>query len=58
MNTGTLNFAANLSMLYGHLPLLQRPAAAAAAGFTAAEIWWPFDSPFRPTATSTPWPAP
>lgn len=45
MNTGTLNFAANLSMLYGHLPLLQRPAAAAAAGFTAAEIWWPFDSP-------------
>lgn len=45
MNTGPLNFAANLSMLYGHLPLLQRPAAAAAAGFTAAEIWWPFDSP-------------
>lgn len=45
MNTGTLKFAANLSMLYGHLPLLQRPATAAAAGFEAAEIWWPFDSP-------------
>ncbi|WP_328373309.1 TIM barrel protein (plasmid) [Streptomyces sp. NBC_00445] len=45
MNTGTLKFAANLSMLYGHLPLLERPGAAAAAGFEAAEIWWPFDSP-------------
>ncbi|MFI6287641.1 hydroxypyruvate isomerase family protein [Streptomyces sp. NPDC051018] len=45
MNTGALKFAANLSMLYGHLPLLERPAAAAAAGFEAAEIWWPFDSP-------------
>ncbi|MEU0027449.1 TIM barrel protein [Streptomyces sp. NPDC006335] len=45
MNTGTLKFAANLSMLYGHLSLLERPAAAAAAGFEAAEIWWPFDSP-------------
>jgi len=45
MDTGTLKFAANLSMLYGHLPLLQRPHAAAAAGFEAVEMWWPFDSP-------------
>ncbi|GAA1866099.1 TIM barrel protein [Pseudonocardia ailaonensis] len=26
------------------LPLLERPAAAAAAGFTAVEFWWPFAS--------------
>ncbi|WP_312179640.1 TIM barrel protein [Arthrobacter sp.] len=26
------------------LPLLERPAAAAAAGFDAVEFWWPFDS--------------
>ncbi|MGW4200930.1 hydroxypyruvate isomerase family protein [Streptomyces sp. NPDC004726] len=45
MNTGSLKFAANLSMLYGHLPLLERPDAAATAGFEAVEIWWPFDSP-------------
>ncbi|MFD5318873.1 TIM barrel protein [Streptomyces sp. NPDC127098] len=33
----------NLSILFTELPLLDRPAAAAAAGFTAAELWWPFD---------------
>lgn len=32
----------NLSILFSELPLLERPAAAAAAGFTAAELWWPF----------------
>jgi hydroxypyruvate isomerase len=35
----------NLSMLFADLPLLQRPAAAAAAGCEAAELWWPFDEP-------------
>jgi hydroxypyruvate isomerase len=35
-------YEANLSMLFTELPLLQRPAAAAAAGFTAVEFWWPF----------------
>ncbi|WP_316525213.1 TIM barrel protein [Kitasatospora brasiliensis] len=35
-------FTVNLSILFGELPLLERPAAAAAAGFTAAELWWPF----------------
>ncbi|MDX2554915.1 MULTISPECIES: TIM barrel protein [Streptomyces] len=36
----------NLSILFTELPLLERPAAAAAAGFTAAELWWPWvDSP-------------
>ncbi|TQF02224.1 TIM barrel protein [Kitasatospora acidiphila] len=32
----------NLSILFAELPLLERPAAAAAAGFTSAELWWPF----------------
>jgi len=36
------SFTVNLSILFGELPLLERPAAAAAAGFTAAELWWPF----------------
>ncbi|MFD9107975.1 TIM barrel protein [Streptomyces bottropensis] len=36
----------NLSILFTELPLLERPAAAAAAGFTAVEMWWPWvDSP-------------
>lgn len=36
----------NLSILFTELPLLERPAAAAAAGFTAVELWWPWvDSP-------------
>jgi hydroxypyruvate isomerase len=38
----------NLSILYTELPLLERPAAAAAAGFTAVELWWPW------TETPTP----
>jgi hydroxypyruvate isomerase len=39
-------FAVNLSILFTELPLLERPAAAAAAGFTAVELWWPWpDSP-------------
>ncbi|GAA4256593.1 TIM barrel protein [Dactylosporangium darangshiense] len=40
-----MRFAANLSILYGHLPLLERPAAAASAGFAAVEMWWPWDGP-------------
>ncbi|QKV91960.1 TIM barrel protein [Streptomyces sp. NA02950] len=35
-------FDVNLSILFTELPLLQRPAAAAAAGFTAVELWWPW----------------
>ncbi|MFE1288392.1 TIM barrel protein [Streptomyces sp. NPDC058751] len=35
-------FAVNLSILFTELPLLERPAAAAAAGFTAVELWWPW----------------
>lgn len=40
-----LRFAANLSIIFTELPLLERPAAAAAAGFRAVEAWWPFAEP-------------
>ncbi|MEU3248195.1 MULTISPECIES: TIM barrel protein [unclassified Streptomyces] len=44
-------FNVNLSILFTELPLLERPAAAAAAGFTAVELWWPWiDSPTPPPA--------
>lgn len=32
----------NCSILFTELPLLQRPDAVRAAGFDAAEFWWPF----------------
>ncbi|MFJ2659817.1 hydroxypyruvate isomerase family protein [Arthrobacter koreensis] len=35
----------NCSIMLADLPLLERPAAAAAAGFSAVEFWWPFVSP-------------
>jgi hydroxypyruvate isomerase len=38
-----MRFEPNLSILFTELPLLERPAAAAAAGFEAAELWWPFE---------------
>jgi hydroxypyruvate isomerase len=44
----SLRFDINLSILYTELPLLERPAAAAAAGFTAAEFWWPFGTAAQP----------
>lgn len=37
-------FAVNCSILFTELPLLERPAAARAAGFGAVEFWWPFDT--------------
>ena len=40
----TVRYDANLSMLFTEVPLLQRPAASAAAGFDAIEFWWPFPS--------------
>ncbi|MEV4972062.1 TIM barrel protein [Streptomyces scopuliridis] len=41
----------NLSILFTELPLLERPAAAAAAGFDAVELWWPWtDTPTPPRA--------
>lgn len=40
-----LRYDVNLSILFPDLPLLERPAAAAAAGFDAVELWWPFAEP-------------
>ncbi len=37
-----IRYAVNCSILFTELPLPQRPAAAAAAGFDAVEFWWPF----------------
>jgi hydroxypyruvate isomerase len=39
-----VRFAVNTSLVLGDLPLQRRAAAARAAGFTAIESWWPFDS--------------
>jgi hydroxypyruvate isomerase len=36
---------ANVSTLFREFDLLDRPRAAAAAGFDAIECWWPFDGP-------------
>ncbi len=40
--THDLRYAANCSLLFTEVPLLQRPAAAASAGFGAIEFWWPW----------------
>ncbi|MGW0807445.1 hydroxypyruvate isomerase family protein [Nonomuraea sp. NPDC002799] len=40
-----MRFDVNLSILFTDLPLLERPAAAAKAGFDAVELWWPFAVP-------------
>jgi hydroxypyruvate isomerase len=37
-----VRFDANLSILFGDRPLLERPRLAASLGFDAVEIWWPF----------------
>jgi hydroxypyruvate isomerase len=37
-----LPYAANCSWLFTEVPLLERPAAAKAAGFDAIEFWWPW----------------
>ncbi|MFC3519739.1 hydroxypyruvate isomerase family protein [Streptomonospora nanhaiensis] len=39
----TLPYTVNCSLVFTELPLLQRPAAARAAGFEAVEFWWPFE---------------
>ncbi|MCF3964063.1 TIM barrel protein [Streptomyces fuscigenes] len=48
MPRDTERYDVNLSILFTELPLLERPAAAAAAGFDAVELWWPW------TDTATP----
>ncbi|SDZ19624.1 hydroxypyruvate isomerase [Amycolatopsis xylanica] len=45
-----MDYDVNLSILFTELPLLDRPAAARAAGFDAAEFWWPFDVAVPPDA--------
>src|ERR1700757_250184 len=42
MRTYGARFDVNCSILFTELPLLQRPAAARAAGFGAVEFWWPW----------------
>ena len=38
----SLRYEVNCSILFTELPLLERPAAAKAAGFDAIELWWPY----------------
>ncbi|OLF05219.1 hydroxypyruvate isomerase family protein [Actinophytocola xanthii] len=45
MAAENLRFDVNLSILFTELPMLERPAAAARAGFDAVELWWPFGGP-------------
>ena len=44
MRGHSLRYAVNLSILFTELDLLDRPAAAKAAGFDAVEFWWPFST--------------
>lgn len=44
-----LPYAANCTFLFTEMDLLERPAAARAAGFDAIEFWWPWpDQPVPP----------
>ena len=46
-----LPYAANCSLLFTEVDLLERPAAAQVAGFDAIEFWWPWpDRPVPPDA--------
>jgi hydroxypyruvate isomerase len=49
--THSLAYSVNCSLLFTEVPLLQRPAAAAAAGFSALEFWWPW--PDQPVPSDT-----
>jgi hydroxypyruvate isomerase len=42
MHDHGLPYAANCSLLFREVPLLERPATASAAGFAAVEFWWPW----------------
>lgn len=43
--TGSLSFDVNISIIFTELPFLERPHAAASAGFDSIEMWWPFAAP-------------
>jgi hydroxypyruvate isomerase len=45
-----LRYEVNCSILFTELPLLERPAAARAAGFDGVEFWWPFAAAVPPDA--------
>ncbi|RCK70459.1 xylose isomerase [Desertihabitans brevis] len=45
MSWNGFDVSANLSLLFAELPYRERFAAAAAAGFTLVESWWPFAGP-------------
>jgi hydroxypyruvate isomerase len=42
MSDHGLRYEVNCSIMFTELPLLERPAAAKAAGFEAVEFWWPW----------------
>ncbi|MEV1116649.1 TIM barrel protein [Actinosynnema sp. NPDC049800] len=44
-----MRYDVNLSILFTDLPVLERPAAARAAGFDAVEFWWPFAEAVPPS---------
>lgn len=44
-----VRWVANLHTMFTEHSLLERPAAARAAGFSEVEYWWPFDGQPRPT---------
>lgn len=48
-----MTYTVNCSILLTELPLLERPAAAKAAGFDAVEFWWPFDTSVPTEAETT-----
>src|SRR5260370_42530752 len=48
MTDHSLPYLVNCSLMFTEEPLLRRPAAARAAGFSAVEIWWPFPTPVPP----------
>jgi hydroxypyruvate isomerase len=51
-----LPYLVNCSMLFTEVPLLQRPAAAKAAGFDTVEFWWPWpDQPVPGDADIDAW---
>lgn len=43
-----MRYDVNCSILFTELPLCERPGAIRAAGFDAAEFWWPFESAVAP----------
>ena len=44
----SLPYLVKCSLMFTEEPLLRRPAAARAAGFSAVEFWWPFATPAPP----------